>query len=150
MLSRLMTVIGALLLATVSLAAHAETLRIENPYFYPPIGSGKIGVGFMVIHNEGDTDRALLHAESDAIDEIELHDHINEDGILRMRKVPQIPVEAGGSVTLKPGGLHVMLMGVNEEVAPGDQLEVTFTFDQDERQTISVPVLKRGTRLDRD
>ena len=59
---------------------------------------------------------------------------------MKMSPVPNIPVPAGGSATLQPGGLHVMLMGLNRELAVDDKFNVTLNFEKSGPQTIEVEV----------
>jgi copper(I)-binding protein len=95
----------------------------------------------MSLVNEGAVDDALVSAETDVANTVELHESkIDEEGVMRMSPVPNIPVPAGGSATLQPGGLHVMLMGLNQELAVGDTFNVTLNFEKSGPKTIEVEV----------
>ena len=61
-------------------------------------------------------------------------------GIMKMRKVEKIPVPAGGSVSLKPGGYHVMLFDLKKDLAVGDSMDVTLTFEQAGEVTLTAQV----------
>ena len=95
----------------------------------------------MKLVNSGAVDDVLISAESEVADTVELHESkINEEDVMKMSPVPNIPVPAGGSATLQPGGLHVMLMGLNRELAVGDTFSVTLNFEKSGPKTIEVEV----------
>lgn len=87
------------------------------------------GAVYMNIANTGAADR-LLKAETEAANTVELHTVVQENGMMQMRPVDGIDVPANGSVQLKPGGFHVMLLGVNRELKAGDKINVKLTFDK--------------------
>jgi copper(I)-binding protein len=64
---------------------------------------------------------------------------------MQMHPVPNIPIPAGGSVTLKPGGLHVMLIGMQKKLAPGDKFSLTLTFEKAEPMTVEAEVKEGDT-----
>ena len=128
-------------LALPSYAADtAETaLRIHAPYVrLAPPGAAATGA-FMRIENTGATDRQLIKAESPAAKTVELHTHINEGGMMKMRAVPFIAIKAGGQTELKPGSYHVMLIGLTQPLKDGDPVAITLTFDDGSQQRISAP-----------
>jgi copper(I)-binding protein len=139
---RLLMLLSALLLAQPVLAQSA--IQVSDAYAHPPIGAGKVAVAFMTLSNTADTDYRLLGATSDAFGRIELHTHLNEDGIMKMRKVDDIALPAGEKVSLKPGGLF----DATSEMAVGDTLEVVFSVQgapdaAPEMLRIEVPVKNR-------
>jgi copper(I)-binding protein len=89
----------------------------------------QMGAVYMNITNTGAADK-LVKAQTDVADTVELHTVIEEDGVMQMRPVPGIDVPANGSVQLKPGGFHVMLIGVNKELESGDKITVKLTFEK--------------------
>jgi copper(I)-binding protein len=122
------------------LAAESTGLSIDAPYARAvPPGQPNSAV-FMVMTNEGDTPRALVAAESDAATTVELHTHRLEDGMMKMRRIERIELPAGERVELKPGGLHVMLIGLAEQLKPGMEVQLTLVFDDDSREEITAPV----------
>ena len=126
------------LLAMPAHAADAD-LRIHAPYVrIAPPGAAATGA-FMRIENAGAADRQLVKAESPAAKTVELHTHINEGGMMKMRAVPFIAIKAGGQTELKPGSYHVMLIGLTQPLKDGDQVAITLTFDDGSQQRISAP-----------
>ncbi|HMM41227.1 MAG TPA: copper chaperone PCu(A)C [Thermomicrobiales bacterium] len=85
---------------------------------------------FMVIENNSDTEQRLISAASDVATVVEIHETTMVDGTMRMRPVEGgIVVPAQGAVELKPRGLHVMLIGLNQELNEGDTIALTLTFE---------------------
>ncbi len=120
--------------------ALAETFEVQDAYVRAVPPGQPNSAAFMRITNHGPDHRALLAAESDKAEVVELHSHRMEDGMMQMRQVEQIDLPAGETAVLEPGGLHVMLIGLTESLAPGDQIELTLGFDDGEKQTLSLPV----------
>ena len=136
-----LTFLLATTLSALTLPSHAadSNLRIHAPYVrLAPPGAAATGA-FMRIENTGATDRQLIKAESPAAKTVELHTHINEGGMMKMRAVPFISIKAGGQTELKPGSYHVMLIGLTQPLKDGDQVAITLTFDDGSQQRISAP-----------
>lgn len=113
-------------------------IAIQEPYARAAIPNGAV---FMELVNEGAVDDVLVSAETEVANTVELHESkIDEAGVMKMSPVPNIPVPAGGSATLQPGGLHVMLMGLRQELAVGDTFSVTLNFEKSGPRTIEVEV----------
>ena len=94
---------------------------------------GTNGAVYMTIENEGDEDDRLVGVQSEIADAVELHTVNMVEGVMQMRPVEDgIEIPAGGSetVVLEPGGLHVMLVGLNESLAVGDTFVVELEFEQ--------------------
>ncbi|OQX46375.1 MAG: hypothetical protein B0D86_01770 [Candidatus Sedimenticola endophacoides] len=102
---------------------------------------------FMMIKNTSDRDAALVSARCNVSQVTELHTHIMEDGMMKMRQVPRIELPAGQMVMLKPGGLHVMLIGLQQQLRPGDTVDLTLTFDDGSSTEVSAPVRKLQMKM---
>ncbi len=85
---------------------------------------------YMVIENTGDEPDRLLHAHSDVAGTIELHETKMENGVMKMQPVASIEVPPRGTVELKPGGLHVMLIGLTRDLNPGDTFVLELHFEK--------------------
>ena len=134
--------IGALLaLATpFSLAADTAALRVDAPYLrLPPPGAAATGA-FMRIDNAGSSERQLVRADSPAADKVELHTHLNENGVMKMRQVDAVTVEAGSSVAFKPGSYHIMLIGLHNPLKAGQRVPLTLVFEKSGQATVEVQV----------
>ena len=87
------------------------------------------GAGWLTIRNSGAADR-LVGAESPAAARVELHTHLHEGGVMKMRKVEGIDVPAGGEAVLEPGADHLMLFDLRAGLAPGDTFPLTLVFEK--------------------
>lgn len=100
-----------------------------------------ISGAFMTLINRGETDLTLVSAESPVSDLVEVHETAMEGEMMRMREVEGgIALPAGEMVELRPGGYHIMLMELNQELVPGEAIMITLTFDDGSNISIAVPV----------
>jgi copper(I)-binding protein len=91
--------------------------------------AGRPGAVFLTIENKGDADR-LIAASSPLTDRVELHTHLMEDGVMKMRQIEAIDVAAAGTTELKSGGLHIMLFNVDPMPEMGSMVPLTLTFEK--------------------
>ncbi len=142
---------STLLLPMAAQAQHSPAavqlgpLRIETPWTRAAL-QGRQGAGFLVIRNTGAEADRLVAASSPVSGRMELHTHIRDGDVMRMRPVDDIPVPAGGSVTLQPGGLHLMFMGLNRPLVAGESIPVTLRFAEAGEVTIQLAVQAAGAR----
>ena len=97
------------------------------------------GAAWLTVRNKGGADR-LLGAESPAAGRIEIHTHIHEGGVMKMRRVEAIDIPAGGEAALEPGGDHLMLFGLKAGLAPGDSFPLTLLFEKAGPVTVEMRV----------
>ena len=118
----------------------AATIVIEDAYVRHLPPTQTVTGAFMVFKNITNSDRAVISAQSNVADKVELHTHIHENGVMRMRQVEKIDVPAGGEVILKPGGYHVMLIGLKQPLDLGQVVEIQFNFDDGSSEKIQAEV----------
>jgi len=106
------------------------------------------GAVYMTIANGGDADDRLVAAECPLAAKAELHQTINDNGVMKMRPVEAILVKAKNKAVLKPGGLHVMLMGLKQPLAEGQSFPLTLNFEKAGRIEVTVSVAKAGSMGD--
>lgn len=151
MISRRSFFLGVAVLAIASAAQAQDTvtelgaLRIVNPWSRAA-GQGMQGAGFLVIRNTGAVPDRLLSATSPAAGRMELHTHIRDGDVMRMRPVQDIPVPANGEVSLQPGGLHLMLIGLTQPMNIGQAIPVTLRFERAGEVTIELAIQAAGAR----
>lgn len=119
-------------------SASANSITISGAWARPStaaMGEGGMaeggmgnGAAYMVISNSAAQPDRLMAAAGDVAGAIELHTVENKDGVMAMRPVDGIDVPAGGQVELKPGSFHVMLIGLKQELTPGDRIPLTLRF----------------------
>ncbi|WP_166390578.1 copper chaperone PCu(A)C [Nocardioides ochotonae] len=96
---------------------------------------------FMDLANQGDEGVSLVSASSDVAGTVEIHEMANVDGKAVMQEAEDgVELKARGGQLLQPGGYHVMLMGLTEELAAGDEVELTLEFSDGSTQEITAPV----------
>ena len=120
----------------------AEQVNVVDPWAreVPPVVS--TSAGFMGLENNGNKEHKIVAASSPAAGMVELHTHINENGVMRMRPVENITVPAGGKAMLQPGGLHLMLMMLKEPLKAGETMDITLEFEDGSKKEIKAEVRK--------
>lgn len=129
----------ALPVSTSVLAAEADLAVVDAYVRMVPPGTPTTGA-FMTIKNSGSADRKLLKADSPVAKAVELHNHINDNGVMKMRQVKEIDVKSKGQAELKPGSYHVMLIDLKQTLKEGDTVPVTLTFDDGSTKKVDAPV----------
>ena len=104
-------------------------VQVDKPWVRATAPGAKVGGGYMVIRNGGAADK-LLSASSPAAAKVELHVHLNDNGVMRMREVPAFDVPAKGAFELKPGGAHLMFMDIKRPFKEGEKLPVKLKFEK--------------------
>lgn len=112
--------------------ANASNIDISNAYAKATPPNAKNSAAFMMIKNNTDKDISLVSATNSFSDVTEIHTHIHENGMKKMIQVPKIDIKANSTTELKPGGLHIMFMGIKRPMVVGDSVKMTLTFDNGE------------------
>ncbi len=103
--------------------------------------SGGVSAVYMLIENTGMSADKLLSAAADVSGLVQIHETTVTNGMARMQEiVGGLEIPAGGKVELMPGGIHIMLMEMKRELAPGDAITLTLTFESGTVITFDVPV----------
>jgi hypothetical protein len=93
---------------------------------------------YFTIRNSGGADK-LLSVASPAAD-ASLHSTSMDNGVMRMRPLQELDIPAKGTVELKPGGMHVMLMGLKQPLRSGDTLELDLRFEKSGNRKVNAEV----------
>ncbi len=109
-------------------------------------GQGGQGAGFLRIANRGSAADRLLSASSPVSGKMELHTHVRDGDVMRMREVPAIDIPAGQTVEMRPGGLHLMFMGLTQPLRQGEKIPVTLRFERAGEVRIELDVQAAGAR----
>jgi len=145
------TFIAATALASVAFttAAMAGDMTISKPWARASAGMAKAGAAFMFIFNETGQNDTLVAARTDVAKKVELHTHLMEGGVMKMREVEGgIPVKNGATQKLQPGSYHVMLMGLKAPLKEGSSFPVTLVFKHAGEKTVNVEVMGPGSMGD--
>ncbi|HIE82828.1 MAG TPA: copper chaperone PCu(A)C [Dehalococcoidia bacterium] len=137
---RTLSIMAVSLLTSLG-SAQAEDIQIEQSYALTASPVSKSGAIFMHIMNNGLENDLLIAVRTDVAMMPELHTHIMEHGIAKMRQIEGgIVILAGEATILKRGGMHVMLMGLTRSLLQGDVITITLIFAHAGEITIEVPV----------
>lgn len=132
--TRLLAVLLALLLAAAPASARDYTLgnlQIGQPWTRATPPSAAAGGGFLTITNKGTAPDKLLSAKSAAAGAVQIHEMKMESNIMRMReREGGLEIAPGATVTLAPGGFHLMLMGLKDPLKQGGTVPVTLVFEK--------------------
>ena len=124
-----------LLLTSLFQAVGADEYRlgdllIDHPWSRELPAVSKNGAAYFRVENKGAKSDRILSASSPIAARSGLHTHEMEGGIMKMRQVASVEVPASGGVSFEPGGLHVMLLGLDRPLIAGESYPLTLTFER--------------------
>jgi hypothetical protein len=117
----------ALLLLALLNPAHAADLAVHAPWVRGTVPAQKATGAFMQLSSKAGA--TLTGAASPVAGVVEIHEMAMDGDTMRMRPIPRLAVPAGGSVELKPGGYHIMLMDLKQPLSPGQQIPITLRLE---------------------
>ncbi|QEL57409.1 copper chaperone PCu(A)C [Chromobacterium paludis] len=125
-------------------AAHSfqlGSIHIGHPWSRAMPAASATGGVYLSLENQGKAEDKLLSASTPRADSAELHTHINDNGVMRMRKVEGgVELAPGKTVKFAPGSYHVMLMGLKQPLKAGDHFPLTLKFEKAGSVTVDVVV----------
>ncbi len=142
----------ALLLALLAGSAFAQdykvgAIEIRQPWTRATPPTAQAGGGFLVLTNTGTTPDRLIAAKSPAADRVEIHEMKMDGNVMRMREVEKgIEIPPGATVTLKPGGFHIMFMGLKAPFAKDAKVPATLVFEKAGSIDVELPVQAMGVQ----
>ena len=120
-------------------------IRIAQPWARATPKGASSAAGYMTVTNEGTTPDRLTCVSSDAAAECQIHTMSLEGGIMKMRPVEGgLEIPPGGTVALKPAGLHVMLVHLKHPLEPGKMVELTLKFEKAGTVEVELPIAAIG------
>ena len=138
----LLAVVTLLALGAVA-QAQAPSVEVSQAWARATTSTAKVGGVFLTLKAAGTADR-VVSASSPVAEKIELHETINDAGVMKMREVPQLVLAPGQATVLKPGGTHIMLIGLKRPLNRGESFPVTIVFEKAPPATVSVTVQAAG------
>lgn len=144
-MTQLQRLLAAFALGAAAFAASAHSFKlgaitIGHPYARTTAPGQPTGGGFLKLINQGTSADKLLSAKADVSSRVELHTMRMEGDVMRMRQVDAIDVPAGGTVELKPGGLHLMFIELKAPLKAGDKFPMVLRFEKAGEVTVTVNV----------
>ncbi len=139
------SVLFAALLAASAFAQDAKvgTITIGHPWARATPGAVKNSAAFMMFDNKGAADK-LIGVSGDIAKEIQIHSMITEAGVMKMREIKSLDIPANGMAELKPGGFHVMLIGLKDGLKEGEKFPLKLKFEKAGEITVQVTAEKPG------
>jgi len=134
---------AALICLSLPAAAHdftAGPIVIDHPWARATPGQARNGAAFFTLSTKAETGDRLLSASSAVAAKTELHTHLHENGVMRMRPVESIPVTPGKATKLEPSGFHVMLLSLKAPLKVGDVFTLDLQFEKAGKTTVEVVV----------
>ena len=137
------------LLGTARVASGQEfksgDIVISNPWSRATPRGAKVGAGYLVIENRGNMPDRLLGGSVETAAGFEIHDVMVEDGVMRMRELKGIDLPPGGSVEAKPGGRHIMFVGLLHPLAAGEKARGALQFEHAGKVEVEFEVIGMGS-----
>lgn len=144
----------AMMLSACGGSSSQGALQVNDPWIRPANMSPAAGSGgmsgmsssettsaaYMIIRNTGSAADKLIKAQTDAAKTVEIHTTVKEGEVMKMQPVAGVDVPANGQAELKPGGFHVMLIGITRDLKAGDKVKLTLTFEKAGAVQLEVPV----------
>lgn len=138
--------VASLLVGCGSAASPSPTPSVAEPvisdaWIRAPMGPDRPAAGYLVISNPGTTLDTLVGAKSPAAVKVEVHETTSDaSGMTGMQPIDRLEIPAGGTVTLEPGGYHLMLMEPSDTIVAGATVELTLVFEHAGEVTLTVEV----------
>ncbi len=147
---KLIVIITTAALSLASAFAHAHSFKlgeidIGHPHARPTVAGQPMGGGYLMLDNKGRDDK-LVSASAAISASVELHSMSMEGDVMRMRQVDTIALPTGTKVELKPGGYHLMFVGLKAPLKAGDKFPMKLKFEKagEVEVTVNVEVPKAG------
>ncbi|HEY2873581.1 MAG TPA: copper chaperone PCu(A)C [Reyranella sp.] len=138
----------ALLLGASPAVAHdykLGALEIDQPWARATPPTAPTGGGYLSVKNTGTTPDRLMSASSPAAGAVQVHQMKMEGSIMRMRELDgPLEIKPGETVTLAPGGLHLMMLGLKEPLKQGENVPLTLVFEKAGKVDVELAVVAMG------
>ena len=123
----------------------SEVITVVEPYIRAMPPGQPVTAMFLQLNNASADLHSLVKAKSDVSKSVELHEHKMQDGMMKMGQVAQIDLAPNQTTALKPGGYHIMLIGLKNDLAEGQNVDVNLVFQDGSNIKIQAPVKKIQT-----
>lgn len=111
-------------------AVKAGDLAIEKPWLRATPGGAQVAGGYVRVVNRGSTPDRLVGASMAQAERGEVHEMTTEAGVMKMRQIDGLAIAPGGSIELKPGGYHLMFLGLKSPLKQGQPVKGTLVFEK--------------------
>lgn len=133
---------------TIAALAGPNSIAAEHAWARATPKSASTGAAFVTLVNNGTSDDRLLGVTSPAAERIKLSSETNDNGVMKMTPLLSLDLHPGAPVVLKPGGIHMMLLGLKQPLREGQSFPLTLTFEKAGVVEVTVSVGKIGAMDD--
>ena len=123
-------------------SAAAAQVHVDGAWARPTVAGQSVGGGYLSLRSVR-ADR-LLGVSTPAAERVELHTMAMVGDVMQMRQLDAIELPAGQKVEFKPGGLHLMLLGLKQPLAAGSKLPLTLRFEKASEQKVEMSVMPKA------
>ena len=127
-------------------AAEGDKPRVVEAWARATPGGVTVGAAYAEIHAPATKGDKLVRVTTPAAERAEIHTHVNDGGVMKMRRLEALELAPGSVVKLKPGGKHLMLFGLKAPLAVGGSLPLTLTFEKAGDIEISATIAPIGAK----
>jgi|GEM_PF-232231 cytochrome c biogenesis protein CcmG/thiol:disulfide interchange protein DsbE len=125
---------------TANLSAPSVSLMVHGAYARATVSGQAVGAVYLTVINHGDSADRLVSASTSAAQAVQFHSMSQENNVSRMRQESGFDIPTQGELNLKPGGQHLMLVGLKGALKAGDQLTLKLTFAKGGEREVKVPI----------
>ena len=122
----------------------ASTIVLEQPWARATPRGAKTGAVYMTLTNKGASADRLLSAATSLADKVQFHKETEENGVSHMREVQSVDLEPGARIIFKPGGMHMMIVGLKQPLREGQTFPLTLRFEKAGDMQVTVSIEKAG------
>ncbi len=133
----LVSVLATVFLLSSCTASATEGVEVRDAWARPAAQGGNGAVYFVIRSSEADE---IVGVTSDVAEAVEMHESRMSGDVMEMHHLQSVPLGAGEEVIFEPGGLHIMLIGLKQDLKTGDEFEITLHFKNYQNILLSVPV----------
>ena len=120
-------------------APATEGLEVSDAWARPAAQSGN-GAVYFVIENHSSETQEMIGVTADIAEAAEMHESQMSGDVMEMHQLESVSLEPGAEVPFEPGGLHIMLIGLKQELKTGDEFQITLHFRGEQDLQVHVPV----------
>ena len=127
-----------------------NSISVEHPWARATPAGAKTGAAYLTLVNNGTVADRLIRASTPVAEKVQVHQEIDDNGVMKMRELPVVDIGPGAALTFKPGGTHMMIIGLKQPLKKGQTFPLTLEFEKAGKLDLQVPIAKAGAMGDHD
>lgn len=128
----------------------ANSISVEHPWARATPTGARTAAAYVRIVNHGSTVDRLVAASTPLAEKVQFHQESDDNGVMRMRELPRVDIGPHAAFTFKPGGTHIMMVGLRQQLKEGQTFLLTLQFEKAGKIELQVPIAKAGAMEDDD